>query len=48
MMNNLNLVLTNSAKNTSRAFSNFLLEKQRNNPVDKLQGSFLKRILSVH
>ena len=26
----------------------FLAEKQLKNPIDKLQGSFLKRILGVH
>ena len=28
--------------------SNFLSEKQCKNPIDKLQGSFLKHILGVH
>ena len=34
-----------SSKSSS---SNFLSEKQCKNPIDKLQGSFLKHILGVH
>ena len=34
--------------NKTSSSSELLSEKQRNNPIDKLQGTFLKHILGVH